>query len=143
MNDTNTGSILRLLVGALIVIAGIWFILTLFTGTGLGMGTTIGQNYGGHMYMGSGLGYGTTGSIYLLLMFLIKVLFVLFIIGLVIGIAVAASRYLFTVKDINTIKGAFTGRNTVIIKETCVDCGKEQETEWKSCPFCGKEKIQI
>ncbi len=139
MNDTNSRSGLRLIIGVLIGIVGIWLVLTLFTGTGLGMGNTMGQSYGGS-HMGTGLGYGATGSIYVLLVFLIKVLFVLFIIGLVIGIAVAASRYLFTEKDIINIKSTFRGNRTVVIKETCVVCGKEQNDDWKVCPFCGQEK---
>lgn len=139
MSDINNRSALRLIVGFLIGIAGIWLILTLFTGTGFGMGTTMGQSYGGG-HMGTGLGYGAMGSIYVLLMFLIKVLFVLFVIGLVIGIAVAVSRYLFSEKDINVIKSTFRGNRTVVIKETCAVCSKEQNDEWKVCPFCGQEK---
>ncbi|MBC8061286.1 MAG: hypothetical protein H7Y18_11545, partial [Clostridiaceae bacterium] len=50
MNDTNAQSILKLFIGVLIVITGIWLIMTLFTHTGFNMGTTVGHNYeGGHM----------------------------------------------------------------------------------------------
>ena len=85
-------------------------------------------------------GLGFAGTISALLLVLIKVLFVLFIVGLVIGIAIAIKNYIFTKEDIEKIKGTFTGKKTVIIKETCSICGKELNDEWKLCPHCGKEK---
>lgn len=59
------------------------------------------------------------GSISVLLLILIKVLFVLFIVGLVAGTAVAIKNYIFTAEDIKKIKCTFTGTKTVIIKEVC------------------------
>ncbi|HEY9059564.1 MAG TPA: hypothetical protein VIO64_03530 [Pseudobacteroides sp.] len=89
------------------------------------------------MYMGSGVGFGSMGIVSSLLLLLIKVLFVLFIVGLVIGIVVAVKRYVFTEDDIRKIKGAFSGKKAVIVNKTCVVCSKELNDEWKVCPFCG------
>ncbi len=88
--------------------------------------------------MGTGLGFA--GTISALLLVLIKVLFVLFIVGLVVGIAIAVKNYVFTAEDIQKIKGTFTGKKTVVIKETCSVCSKELNDDWKVCPHCGKEK---
>ena len=88
--------------------------------------------------MGTGLGFA--GVISVALLFLIKVLFVLFIVGLVVGLAIAAKNYIFTKEDVEKIKSTFTGKKTVVIKETCSICGKEQENEWKVCPYCENEK---
>lgn len=88
--------------------------------------------------MGTGLGF--TGTISVALLFLIKVLFVLFIIGLVVGIGIAIKNYIFTKEDVDKIKSTFTGKKTVVIKETCSICGKELNDDWKLCPHCGKEK---
>jgi hypothetical protein len=88
--------------------------------------------------MGTGLGFA--GTISALLLVLIKVLFVLFIVGLIVGIAIAVKNYVFTTEDIEKIKGTFTGKKTVVIKETCSVCGKELNGDWKVCPHCGEEK---
>ncbi len=91
--------------------------------------------------MGTGLGFAATIST--LLVILIKVLFVLFIVGLIVGIAIAIKNYIFTPEDVAKIKGTFTGKKTVVIKETCSICSKELENEWKVCPHCGKQKEAI
>ena len=142
MEKTNGAAILKLLGSILLVIVGLWFIYALLYGSGSGINIGFRSGYeGGNMYIGTGAGYGTAGTISFLLLFLIKVLFVLFIVGLVIGIAIAVKRLVFTEDDIQKIKGTFTGKKTVIIKEACAVCGKELNEEWKVCPFCGNEKV--
>ncbi|MCX7922273.1 MAG: hypothetical protein N3B21_09725 [Clostridia bacterium] len=89
------------------------------------------------MYMGTGVGFA--GTISVALLFLIKVLFVLFIIGLVAGIAVAIKNYLFTEEDVQKAKNAFLGKKTAKAKEKCPLCDKEVECGWKICPYCGQE----
>jgi len=89
------------------------------------------------MYMST---LGFVGTISALLLFLIKVLFVLFIVGLVVGISIAIKNYIFTAEDVAKIKSTFIGKKTVVIKETCSICGKELNDDWKLCPHCGKEK---
>lgn len=84
-----------------------------------------------------------TYTISILLLLLIKVLFVLFIAGLVVGIIIAVKRHVFTEDDIQKIKRTFTGKQTEVIKEKCAVCEKEQDAEWKVCPFCGTEKTII
>lgn len=144
MSNSNGNSILKLLGALLVGIFGLWLVFTLIFGSGFGMSIGLGRSFGdGHMYMGTGYGFGSVSTISLLLIVLIKVLFVVFIIGLVLGIAVAIKKYLFTDDDIQKIKGTFTGKKTVVIKETCTNCSKELNDEWKVCPFCGNEKETI
>jgi cytochrome b subunit of formate dehydrogenase len=82
--------------------------------------------------MGTGFGF----SIALLLTFLIKFLFVVFIVGLVGGLVVAAKNYIFTPEDIENFKSTFKGTKTTVAKLTCSVCGKEVNPEWKACPYC-------
>lgn len=143
MSQSNGGKILKILGGILLLILGLWLVHALFfnSGNGLSIGIRSGYN-GSHFNMGVGMGYGvgTAGTISIILMFLIKVLFVLFIVGLVAGIAVTIAKYLFTAEDVQKIKSTFTGKKTMVVKESCSICGKELEDEWKVCPHCGKEK---
>ena len=123
----------------------LWLINALLFQTGNGVNFNFrGNHEGGYFYMGTGLGF--TATISTLLLFLIKILFILFIVGLVIGIVIAVKNYVFTEEDIKKIKNTFTSKKTVIIKETCSVCGKTIEKEWKACPHCGKlkeEKVTV
>ena len=89
--------------------------------------------------MGTGFGYGVST----LLLLMIKVLFVVFVIGLVIGLSIWIKNNLFTEEDKATIKNAFTFNKVASNKDTCSDCIKELSSEWKVCPYCGTEKIII
>ncbi|MCX7746550.1 MAG: hypothetical protein N2645_06635 [Clostridia bacterium] len=140
MSHSNGNSILKLLGTLLVGIFGLWLIFTLIFRSGLGMG----RGYGGsHMVMGTEAGFGAAGTVSLLLLLAIKVLFLLFLVGLVVGIAVAVKKYVFTDEDIQKIKGTLTGKKMVDIKETCTRCGKELNDAWKVCPFCGSEKETV
>ncbi len=131
--------ILKILVVLLVSILGLALIRELFFGTGYGSGIILrGNHEGGYIYMGTGLGFA--GTISALLLVLIKVLFVLFIVGMIVGIAIAVKKYVFTAEDVEKIKSTFKGKKTVVIKETCSGCGKELNDDWKVCPHCGKEK---
>lgn len=88
--------------------------------------------------MGTGIGSATVLTA--VLIFLLKVLFVLFIVSLFVGLAVSVKKYFFTEEDIKKIKSTFTGKKSIVLKEICSECGKEIETEWKACPYCGKSK---
>ncbi|MCX8131842.1 MAG: zinc ribbon domain-containing protein [Clostridia bacterium] len=135
---TAKNPIIKLIGVLLAVIIGLWLILVLINGTGSGFRIGFSGNHdGGHLYMGYGL--GLTGTISFLLLSLIKILFVLFIVGLIAGIAMAIKNYMFTAEDVEKIKGTFTGKKTAVIKEKCSTCGKELENDWKVCPYCGKE----
>lgn len=143
MSQSSGGKILKILGGILLIILGLWLVHALFFNSGnvLSIGVRGGYN-GNHLNMGIGMGYGagTAGTISLILIFLIKALFVLFIVGLVAGLAIAVNKYLFTEEDVQQIKSTFTGKKTVVVKEVCSICGKELEDKWKVCPHCGKEK---
>jgi len=131
--------VLKMLAVLFLGIIGLGLIHALLFGTGSGLSMGFRGNYeGGHMYMGTSLGFA--GTISALLLIFIKVLFVLFIVGLIVGIAIAIKNYIFTTEDVEKIKSTFTGKKTVVIKETCSICGKELNDEWKVCPHCGKEK---
>lgn len=139
MSAWKSNPVLKLLVVLFLGILGLGLIHALLFGTGYGISVGFRGNYaGGHMYMGTGLGFA--GTISALLLILIKVLFVLFIVGLVVGIAIAIKNYIFTAEDVAKIKSTFTGKKTVVIKETCSICCKELNDDWKLCPHCGKEK---
>ncbi|HYE10451.1 MAG TPA: zinc ribbon domain-containing protein [Patescibacteria group bacterium] len=89
------------------------------------------------------MGYAVTGSSLLgttslILLILIKVLFVLFIIGLVVGIALAIKNYIFTEEDVKRIKCSLSG-NKAKEKHICSACGKELGNQWIACPYCGNE----
>jgi hypothetical protein len=77
-----------------------------------------------------------TGLITLLLTFLIKLLFVLFIVGLIGGLVVVAKNYIFTPEDIENFKFTFKVNKVTSEKQTCIVCGKEVNLEWKACPYC-------
>ena len=81
---------------------------------------------------------GLGGSITILFLILIKVLFVAFVLGLVVGIIVLIKDILFTDEDKAKIKGVFTVNQKIIVKKTCTNCEKEIKTTWKACPYCGK-----
>lgn len=124
----------------------LWLIYTILFGTGSGIainfgGNFIGRHYEGGVYMGNGFVYG--GAITSLFVILIKILFVVFIIGLVGGILVWIKNYVFTEEDKETIKNAFTGKGNVAKKEKCSVCGKDLNAEWKACPHCGTVRNQI
>lgn len=89
--------------------------------------------------MGTGFGF----SMALLLTFLIKFLFVVFVIGVVGGLVVAAKNYVFTPEDIENFKSAFKCEKVAVKKQTCSVCGKELSSDWKACPYCSTaiEKI--
>ncbi len=118
------------------------FINAILFPRGFGMGINVTTNYGGgSMSMGTGLGLGL--SISLLLTYLIKFLFVVFIVGLIGGLVVIAKNYIFTPEDIEAFKAPFKGGKPVT-KATCAECGKELNIDWKTCPYCGAstEKLE-
>lgn len=80
---------------------------------------------------------GLSGSVAILLLILIKVLFVAFVLGLVVGIIVLIKDTLFSEEEKAKIKGVFTGNQKVTVKKTCTHCEKEIKTTWKACPYCG------
>ena len=130
------GSAYKIAILALVGLIILWLTKSLFFPTNYGMGVNMTGNYrGGNMYMGTGLGYGL--SISLLLTYLIKFLFVVFAIGLVGGLVAAGKNYIFTPEDIEAFKAPFTGNKSSVNKVTCTECGKELNSDWKSCPYCG------
>lgn len=131
MTTTKSKSTINLLIGLIVAIFGLYLINNMFS--------NLVTNRGGYLHMGTGVSFGSTSSISLILVLLIKVLFILFIIGLVVGILVALTRYLFTEEDVKTINGTFKKQKALIIKDSCILCGKEKQKDWKACPYCGKE----
>ncbi len=133
----NEKSLIKFLGSLVLSILGLWLIYAIITGVGTG---TFGYYEGGHGHMS----YAVTGSSILgttsfILLLLIKLLFVLFIIGLVVGIALAIKNYIFTKEDVEKIKCTFVGNKTATVKQTCSACGKALEDQWIACPYCGNE----
>lgn len=93
-------------------------------------------NYGnGYFYLGSGL------SISAILLLLVKFLFVLFVVGFVGAIIIFIKNYVFTKEEVEKMKGAFSSNTRQENNEgfvICNACGKEVDSEWKSCPYCGE-----
>jgi len=77
-----------------------------------------------------------TGTLTILFLILIKVLFAAFVIGLVVGGIVFIKNTLFTEEEKAKFRVIFTG-NKVTQKKTCAHCNKEIKAEWKACPYCG------
>lgn len=90
--------------------------------------------------MGNGVYYASTGVF--LLTILIKVLFVIFAIGLVGGIIVLARDYIFTAEDRTKIKSAFSFSKQQTKVTTCNYCGKNLSSDWKVCPYCGGNEVK-
>ena len=79
-----------------------------------------------------------TGTLTILFLILIKVLFVAFVLGLVVGGIVFVKDNLFTEEEKAKFRGMFTNNKVVAQKKACDCCGKELKAEWKACPHCGK-----
>ena len=134
---SNEKSLIKFLSSLVFGIIGLWLIYSIITGSGIG---SIGYHGGGYGHMSYGAtGASMIGTTSFILLLLIKLLFVLFIIGLVVGIAFAIKNYIFTKEDVNKIKYAFVGSKTATIRQTCGACGKELDEQWKVCPYCGNE----
>jgi hypothetical protein len=138
----NKNAALKIATVSLGAIILLWFIFTILTGSGTGYGmnmsgNVMGYNYGGGIHMGNGAYYG--GNTTYLLTILIKILFAVFVLGLVGGTIVWVKDYLFTAEDKIKIRKTFTINKTPVNVHVCSVCGKEQHRDWKICPYCGKE----
>ena len=78
-----------------------------------------------------------TGTLTILFLILIKVLFVAFVVGLVVGGIIFIKDTLFTEEEKAKFKVVFTGNRVVTQKKTCAHCEKQIKAEWKACPYCG------
>lgn len=79
-----------------------------------------------------------TGTLTILFLILIKILFAAFVIGLVVGGIVFIKDNLFTEEEKAKFRATFTSNHGVTQKKTCAICEKEIKAEWKACPYCGK-----
>lgn len=130
---------LKVIVFSVLGLLILWLASSLLFSTGNGISINFRGNYGGgHMYVGNGYGVGFGGTISVLLMFLIKVLFFVFVAALIVGLIILVKNSVFTSEDIATIKGAFNSKNQAP-KKICDACGKVLDEKWKTCPYCGKE----
>lgn len=133
----NGKSLLKFLAALVLGIIALWFLYAIVVGSGIGISVYHG---GGYEHMGYGFtGAGLAGTTSFILLLLIKLLFVLFVIGLVVGIILAIKNYIFTEEDVKKIKCAFAGQKKEAAKKPCSACGKELDEQWKVCPFCGNE----
>lgn len=125
----------RLILISIVGIVILWLAKELLFPTNYFSANILGSYGGEHMYM-NGYGFGL-GTFSVLLVFLIKVLFVLFVIALLVGLVMAAKNYLFTQQDYAAFKGSFSQAPRP--KKTCDVCGKTLEDGWKVCPYCAAE----
>jgi hypothetical protein len=142
----NKGSALKMIGVSIGGILLLWLIYTILNSTGTDYsiyvsGHAMGHNYRGGVYMGNGAYYGS--SLTYLFIILIKILLVVFAVGFVFGLVIWIKNYLFTPEDKATLKETFTRKTTQVHSQACSICGKEQRSDWKICPYCGKEKEVI
>lgn len=139
MRDRNM--LVKLIALSLLGIILLWLLPGFFAGTGMGFGFNYRNSMmGGNVHMGTGFYGGFGGGITVLLVFLIKVLFVLFVAGLVVGIAIWVKNTLLSEEDIRKMKSTFALKKEAPETHPCSICGKELQAEWKLCPYCGKDK---
>lgn len=79
-----------------------------------------------------------TGTLTILFLILIKVLFVAFIVGLVVGGIMFIKEAFFTEEEKAKIKAMLANNHISIEKKTCACCGEELKATWKACPHCGR-----
>jgi hypothetical protein len=114
----------RLILISIVGIVILWLAKELLFPTNYFSVNILGSYGGEHMYMnGNGYGFGL-GTFSVLLVFLIKVLFVLFVIALLVGLVMAAKNYLFTQQDYAAFKGSFTQAPRP--KKTCDVCSRSK-----------------
>lgn len=132
----------KLLLVSLLGVLALWILHTLVAPTLGGFragysGNFMGHRFGGGVYVGNGLIFG--GTVAYILIVLIKIFTILLVLGLVAGVVIWIKNNIFTVEERDEIKGVFTCKNSTV-KEKCIICEKELNSEWKVCPYCGKEK---
>lgn len=132
-------SILKIILVTFIGIIVLWLMKEiLFPSNYFNLNLT-GSYGGGHMNninMNGSYGFGA-GTFSLILVFFIKVLFVIFVIALLIGLFLTIKNYIFTPQDYDAFKNSF--RRPEFSKKTCDICGKTLEDGWKVCPYCSAE----
>ncbi|BCJ98442.1 zinc ribbon domain-containing protein [Anaerocolumna chitinilytica] len=129
-------SFLKLIIISFIGIVVLWFAKELLFPSNY-LGINISGNYGGeHMYMSGNYGFGA-GTFSVLLIFLIKVLIVLFVVALIVGLIMVAKNYIFTPQNMEAYKSGSTPVEQP--RKTCDICGKPLDNNWKVCPYCGTE----
>jgi hypothetical protein len=139
VNNMKKDSALKIIGLSALILVALWFVKALLFPMGYGMS----MNYSMPRYMGNGyehgfnLNYSYNNSPALILGFLIKILFIVFVVALLAGLVMVIKNHVFTPEDINAIKSSFTGSVKKAAKP-CSECGKELNVEWKACPYCGK-----
>lgn len=114
-----------------------------------------------NLYYGQGLDINSLVASVLVIA--VKLLWFIFIISLVIGLALVVKRHLLDKRQINrslsgkprepgyncpccgtrlTADFKFCPNCKASLKEICTKCGKELQVGWKCCPLCGAEKSQ-
>jgi len=79
-----------------------------------------------------------TGTLSVLFLLITKVLFATFVVGLVAAGIIFIKDTLFTEEEKAKFRGIFTSNHVTTQKKTCNTCGKELNSEWKTCPYCEK-----
>lgn len=135
--------ILKTLVTIILAVIALGITVHVFNGI-LGGGSYAGgmRNNGGYygygMYAASG--FSLTG----VLVFLIKLLLSISIIGLIVGIgAYLLQNNNLSLKSFNFFNTTTAGNTqTAVVKEFCKNCGAEMKEQWKCCPLCGQERSE-
>lgn len=120
-----------------------------------------GAVYGSYPYYGRGMVSNANWAITPVLLLIIKLLWFVFVVSLIIGLALAAKKYIFAEKKLNlgfleefvpfgyecpccgTKLGSefnYCPACKAVVKEPCSNCGKELKINWKYCPACGETR---
>lgn len=152
LNNENDKKIVKLIISIIIGIFILSFLFVILNS----MNTGNRVNYSGN-YNGWSMNYNSGFSASSFLVFIIKLILVIFSLGLFIGIFVLIKNNI-NLKDDNDMfdKTLNSGQNKniefIIDKSqtdnsgqdldnefvTCGNCGNEIEKEWKTCPYCGE-----
>lgn len=150
-NDLKVKTLGLLAVGLVVFL---FLVNSLFGGTG----------YGYYPNYGQGMASNANWAITPVLLLIIKLLWFVFVVSLVIGLAVAAKKYIFEGRKLNlgfleelvsighecphcgTKLGSefnYCPTCKADLKEPCSSCGKELKINWKYCPACGANRKKI
>lgn len=138
--STKNISVFKFVLFLFLGMVGLWVLSSLVNTTGYGrMGFGINFNYG---HMGVDWFDPATWDVNFILLVFFRIFCFLFIVGLVVGLVMAAKDYIFSNNNNgNNITPKLTTSVTSVSDDQkfCIKCGKSIGSNWKVCAYCGEE----
>lgn len=106
------------------------------TGYGVSVRYNMPQNYRTGFEHGYNVNYGLNSLSGLIF----QILLVVLVLTLIVGVFMLVKRYLFSSEEITEMKESFSRKSTSA-KIKCSECGKDLNSDWKVCPYCGEDSI--